>query len=479
MIISEHHDAKSVITDYTPPRTYRRTSETAGNFATGVISMIMQNYTDLFRRLNITEEDIDYANSLGIDGLAGRNDNRFGSRDGEQVSRDGSDRIETTQLASSCYCEGVIRDLATQYKNYHGYASLVVCSFGTFTNMLNIIVLTRQDTKTAPINRILTGLATADVLVMLEYIPFAIYKYLVLPERRIFPYGWAVFVLFHMHFTQLFHTISIALTLTLAVWRYIAIRFPQYSHTWCTGRRCTIALSCSFFAPLLTCAPSYLVFGIKTQTVYENGIAEVLYHVDADYSIDKGFLYQLNFWILGVVVKLLPCVLLTVIICWLIKILYRTKGRKRTLKSYSDCAVKVAKPTGLSGIPDLDNCNEAFDNNKKDGYPRRTSKSDKQTDRTTRMLVVVLLLFLMTEIPQGILGLLSAALGDCFFRNCYHKFGELMDILALLNGSINFILYCSMSRQFRMIFGQLFKPRIINNWSMINQHQTDVQSTYV
>lgn len=184
-----------------------------------------QNYTDLFRRLNITDEDIDYVNSLGIDSLIGRDGNKFGNHSSDQVSRDESDQtFEMIQLTFSCYCDGVIRDLATQYKNYHGYVSLIVCSFGTFTNMLNIIVLTRQDTKTTPINRILTGLATADVLVMLEYIPFAIYKYLVLPECRIFPYGWAVFVLFHMHFTQLFHTISIALTLTLAVWRYIAIR---------------------------------------------------------------------------------------------------------------------------------------------------------------------------------------------------------------------------------------------------------------
>lgn len=163
----------------------------------------LQNYTDIFRRLNITDEEIYY---YGLDNLPNYRSNC----------------IETIHV--TCYCDGAIRDLATQYKNYHGYASLIVCSFGTLTNMLNIVVLTRKDTKAAPINRILTGLAVTDALVMLEYIPFAIYKYFVLPEHRIFPYGWAVFVLFHMHFTQLFHTISIALTLTLAVWRYIAIR---------------------------------------------------------------------------------------------------------------------------------------------------------------------------------------------------------------------------------------------------------------
>lgn len=170
----------------------------------------LQNYMDIIRGLNITEEEIDiYFRQL------------YGNFTDYR-----SDCIETIHL--TCYCNDAIRDLATQYKNYHGYASLLVCSFGTLTNMLNIVVLTRKDTKAASINRILTGLAVTDALVMLEYIPFAIYKYFVLPESRIFPYGWAVFVLFHMHFTQLFHTISIALTLTLAVWRYIAIRWVSW-----------------------------------------------------------------------------------------------------------------------------------------------------------------------------------------------------------------------------------------------------------
>lgn len=154
---------------------------------------------------------------------------------------------------------------------------------------------------------------------------------------------------------------------------------------------------------------------------------------------------------------------------------FRMKGRKQILKSYNHCAVK---PTSSVGICDL-NYNAPFQDIK-DEYPRRVSKFDKRTDRTTRMLVVVLLLFLMTEIPQGVLGLLSAVLGNCFFRYCYHKLGEVMDILALLNGSINFILYCSMSRQFRMIFGQLFKPKIMKKWPISqHQHHTEVQSTYV
>ncbi|KAE8739437.1 Myosuppressin Receptor 2 part 2-RA [Frankliniella occidentalis] len=90
---------------------------------------------------------------------------------------------------------------------------------------------------------------------------------------------------------------------------------------------------------------------------------------------------------------------------------------------------------------------------------RRPTRAERRTDRTTKMLLAILLLFLITEFPQGILGLLSGILGHSFFSSCYHLFGEVMDILALLNGAINFILYCAMSRQFRTTFGQLFKPR--------------------
>lgn len=40
----------------------------------------------------------------------------------------------------------------------------------------------------------------------------------------------------------------------------------------------------------------------------------------------------------------------------------------------------------------------------------------------------------------------------------YLNLGDLLDILALINNGINFILYCTMSKQFRDRFAQLFIP---------------------
>ena len=91
----------------------------------------------------------------------------------------------------------------------HGYVSLVVCIFGSVANSLNIAVLTRRE-MSSPTNALLTGLAVADLLVMLEYIPFAIHMYIPLSTSRSiterYSYPWTAFVFFHSNFAQVsFH----------------------------------------------------------------------------------------------------------------------------------------------------------------------------------------------------------------------------------------------------------------------------------
>jgi len=94
-----------------------------------------------------------------------------------------------------------------------------------------------------------------------------------------------------------------------------------------------------------------------------------------------------------------------------------------------------------------------------DSSNNNSQSNARKNDRTTRMMLAVLFLFLFTEFPQGILALLSGILGDVFFTNCYTQLGELMDILALINGATNFILYFFMNSQFRETFFRLFGRR--------------------
>ena len=62
--------------------------------------------------------------------------------------------------------------------------------------------------------------------------------------------------------------------------------------------------------------------------------------------------------------------------------------------------------------------------------------------------------------------MLSAILGQQFFLECYNPVGEMMDMMALLNSAVNFILYCLMSSQFwntlTKMCGIQQKPSVIN-----------------
>ena len=50
--------------------------------------------------------------------------------------------------------------------------------------MVNMLVLTHKDMRLNPINIILTGIAVADCLVMMEYIPFNLHMYLLDDQMR-------------------------------------------------------------------------------------------------------------------------------------------------------------------------------------------------------------------------------------------------------------------------------------------------------
>lgn len=135
----------------------------------------------------------------------------------------------------------------------------------------------------------------------------------------------------------------------------------------------------------------------------------------------------------SVLTKLIPCLALTYLSLALIRVLYRANQRKQRLKQHGYNDYNLGPTSQHLVVTNSQHC-----------------------DRTTRMLLAILLMFLVTEFPSGLVALLSGILGDDFQLNVYHKLGEIMDLLALVNSAVNFILYCTMSRQFRKTFTKLF-----------------------
>lgn len=311
------------------------------------------------------------------------------------------------------------------YSNIHGIVCLLVCIFGSIANTLNIVVLTRREMR-SPTNAILTGLAIADLLVMLDYMPYAIYMspYMQFSREERLTYSWSWYVMFHSIFAQICHTISIWLTVTLAVWRYIAVAYPQKNRIWCGMTNTLLAITSSYIVCPMVGIPLYLSFSIKPHVeqlgsdgnpykLSTNGSTArniTLYRTSpSELAENNPALLNVNFWIYSVVIKLIPCIALTILSLRLIAALLEAKRRRKQLTGNSK---------GMKQI---------VDGRVVDVQQKKSSKNmdkEKQTDRTTRMLLAVLLLFLITEFPQGILGLLSALLGKHFFYNCYLKLGQ-------------------------------------------------------
>jgi len=317
------------------------------------------------------------------------------------------------------YCQ--LRQFQEFYHPIHGWLAMLVCILGTLFNLANILVLTHRDMR-SPVNMILTGIAVADFLVMLEYIPFTIYMNLLDTENRSpeeeYSLGWGIFMVFHTNFTVMIHTVATWLTFSLAIWRFIMIKFPSEAATLCTVGRCKIVLVLGFVVPFFLTIPNMVFFTLSPslRVSSESGLCYTEYRLIIDNrGLNSQLPFTLNLWLYSILLKLVPCLVLTIFTACLIHAMYQA-------------AENAAKLRG--------------------GREGKNSKNNS-TEKTTKLLIVIVILFLVAEFPMGILAMLSAILGQQFFMECYYPLGEVMDLLALGNSAANFLLYCIMSTQFR------------------------------
>lgn len=318
--------------------------------------------------------------------------------------------------------ETAMTDFYRSYGEVHGYIANVVCVFGVISNILNIIVLTRKHMIT-PTNCILTALAIADFLTMLTYLVYATYFYIATEPKPEYNHsaGWIYFILIHNHFIITCHNMAMWFTVTLAVFRYIFVCHHTIASRLCSLQRSIMTIIIVVVATILLCIPNYFLYKVvPMNSKYENMTGYWI--IDSDLVTENPSYKIAIFWFFGVIMKVAPSILLSLVSTLIIL----------TMKRASERRVRLLKQT-------------------------RASDHDvnHEHNRTTYMLVSVVLFFVITEFPQGILAMISG-LNDKFFNDIYSNLGDVMDLLVLLNSAVNFILYCIMSQQFRDTFRSLF-----------------------
>ncbi|VDM46286.1 unnamed protein product [Toxocara canis] len=149
-------------------------------------------------------------------------------------------------------------------------------------------------------------------------------------------------------------------------------------------------------------------------------IVDQLYTLDM--VQDACSLFQVNLWLTAIFLKAIPCVLLLWFTFALVSKLRDTDIKRNDLYSKSF---------------------------------RKHMRKTTVPDKTTYMLVIMISVFLATELPQGFLALLNGVYAADVHRFIYVNVGDLLDLLSLLNCSVDCFLYCAMSSRYRHTFNHI------------------------
>lgn len=330
-----------------------------------------------------------------------------------------------------------------------GYTLPGLIVLTTVLNCFVFTVLVKPSMRTS-VNVILAGLSISDTMTGVSALPYYIYFHAVGHDHEYVPHVWCYVQKFSAGiFPTIFHTISVWLTLSLAIQRYIYVCHSLHAKTLCTVNkmaRVTVTitiLSCLLHAPRLFDS-SFVKVVVHTE---ENG-----QDVDGCVEILKTWAYKyqdtyypIYYWIRLIAVQIIPTIGLTFLNMILIAVIRTSSARRRHLILQNRT---------------------------------REWRKIRDTNITTLLLVVVITVFIMVEAPMGIL-MLCAILKNQYGHQIAYLDQEMQKILTtifnfliLLSYPLNFIIYVSMSKQFRSHFLTSFRKTSFSKISSGKSLQT-------
>ncbi|TKR59395.1 hypothetical protein L596_029072 [Steinernema carpocapsae] len=336
------------------------------------------------------------------------------------------------------YYNELLGDYVAAYNVIHVYIYQFLCVVGVLANISIIVVLLRPVMRKNPFNLFLIAIAVCDMTLMATYF---IYKQIEMCHPWYFSYSWIVFTHAYAVFSVFVHSLSLWLTVVMAVLRFLVLKgtsaprsgLPKMNNF----QAATISIIIAIFLTFLGSAPNMLRYQIRdggTRAVPLSCLSPkskyAQYYSQGDmvhaYTLGQPSFWscsweRFSFWTVGLMLKLIPCVALTVFMTLLVKMLMEAKERRNRL-----CRGSMPSSGGKS-----------------------------QAERTTSMLVVIVAVFLITEAPQGILVFATGV--QPTVQIAMQLLGNVIDLLSLVNSSVNFILCAMMShlfrRQFLLTFG--------------------------
>lgn len=311
------------------------------------------------------------------------------------------------------------------YRRYHGYVSTAICLTGIVGNVVSFIAWSFKKSQKSTYF-ILSFLAIVDALCLLMFQIYIVSFFMVMSPNKEDTYTeagmYVVMISFHLFIA--FHMLSTWLTINMMIFRFLKIVKPALASKVCTLRRAKISVTVVTVVVLAASSANYPFY--KVEKIRSNSTNTSSYFLKpTSFTKSNPGYPTLLLWIYGVVVKIIPIVTI-LILCTLI-ICHIQKAKRR--------------------IHDI----------------TQNHASTEQYNQTTLMLSVVAFIYVLTELPIGVMTFISGLHGDdghLFYFLLFSGVGDLLDLCTLINSTANFFVYISMSRNFRSILTDMIKCKV-------------------
>ncbi|XP_060846755.1 sex peptide receptor [Rhopalosiphum padi] len=314
----------------------------------------------------------------------------------------------------------------------YGYVMPFLLLVTIVANTLIVVVLSKRHMRT-PTNVVLMSMALSDMFTLLFPAPWLFYMYTLGNHYKPLSPVESCYAWYAMNevIPTMFHTASIWLTLALAVQRYIYVCHAPVARTWCTMPR---VLKCVAWISVMASLHQSTRFVDRTYEPIKiswRGQDSVVvcrmkhaYWVEHWVTLDVYFTLYYAFRVIFVHTG--PCISLVVLNLLL-------------FRAMRDAQLKRDK---------------LFKENRKNECKRL-----RDSNCTTLMLIVVVTVFLMTEIPLAVvtvLHIISSSIKEILDYSVANLLVLFTNFFIIVSYPINFAIYCGMSRQFRETFKELF-----------------------
>ncbi|CAD6198776.1 unnamed protein product [Caenorhabditis auriculariae] len=299
------------------------------------------------------------------------------------------------------------------YTDVHRYVALTLCVVGLMANVVHVLVLTRPRMRQSSVHTVLIFISLSDMGTMTSYSIYLL-RFEFFKALNGYSYYWIVFLKFHAALTIYFHATTLYLVVLMAVIRYTALNVS--SAQLFNNRRTYVAAGVIATFVLLMCLPTFLAHGISPissefNSYWNNGVTVYILEFSDMMMTNNCKLMKGNLWLTGVFLKAVPGFLLLVFTMALIHRLNENKEKRKALI--------------------------------------KEERRKRRGDFTNMMLLLMVSIFLVTELPQGVMAILNAMFTTQFHRMVYLPLADILDLLSVINCYVAFVVYCITSSRYR------------------------------